>query len=427
MTPAAPPGPDYHSGPLRIVHVTPSYAPCVGGAERLLQAVSERLAARGHGVTVLTLDCASQRDFGSRTGAGLPARERINGVEVVRVHPGGSPLLALHEWWIARRGGWRTASWLLGEEFDYHWGRPSGFSTLIPLLRLPADIVATVNWCFGVPYWSRFPLLLRRVPQVAVPILHIDRPWAQRAVYRPMFRACDAAIALTEAEAEHVRGAGVADVAVAGGGVDPERFTDRNGASIRRRYGLGDAPVVGFVGRQDHLKGVPTLIDAMQLVWRETPDVVLLLAGPGAHRDDHVTARLAALAPHERAQVLLLDDFPDVLGPSIIDACDLLAQPSVEEAFGLVLVEAWMCGKPVIGADIAATRSLIEQGQDGWIVAPFDPAALAARILGLLADPAQRTAFGARGRAKVLTRYTWDRITDTWESTYRRVLRARRA
>ena len=426
MTPAAA-GPRHSSGPLRIVHVTPSYAPCVGGAERLLQAVSERLAARGHHVTVLTLDCASQRDFHSRTGAGLPPREQINGVDVVRVHPGGTPLLALHEWWIARRGGWRSSTWLLGEEFEYHWGRPSGLSTLIPLLRLPADIVATVNWCFGVPYWSRFPLSLRRVPQVAVPILHIERPWAQRAVYRPMFRACDAAIALTEAEADHIRGQGVADVAVAGGGVDPERFADRNGGLIRQRHGVGDAPVVGFIGRQDHLKGVPTLIDAMRLVWRETPDVVLLLAGPGAHRDDHVEARLAALTPGERARVLLIDDFPDGLGPSIIDACDLLAQPSVEEAFGLALVEAWMCAKPVIGADIAATRSLIEHGHDGWIVAPFDPPALAARILGLLADPAQRTAFGARGRTKVLAHYTWDRITDTWESTYRRVLSARPA
>ena len=265
-----------------------------------------------------------QRDFGSRTGAGLPARERINGVEVVRVHPGGSPLLALHEWWISRRGGWRSTSWFLGEEFEFQWGRPSGLSTLIPLLRLPADIVATVNWCFGVPYWSRFPLSLRRIPQVAVPILHIDRPWAQRAVYRSMFRACDAAIALNGAEANHIRGEGVADVAVAGGGVDPERFADRDGGLIRRSHQLGDAPVVGFVGRQDHLKGVPTLIDAMQLVWwREKPDVVLLLAGPGAHRDDHVAARLAALAPGERAQVLLIDDFPDVLGPSILDACDL--------------------------------------------------------------------------------------------------------
>jgi glycosyltransferase involved in cell wall biosynthesis len=47
---------------LRIVHTTPSSAPLVGGAERLLQAVSERLVERGHDVTVLTFDCATMRD-----------------------------------------------------------------------------------------------------------------------------------------------------------------------------------------------------------------------------------------------------------------------------------------------------------------------------------------------------------------------------
>ena len=60
---------------MHIVHVSPSYAPCVGGAERLLQNVSERLVDRGHSVTVLTFDCATMRDFNSPRGAGLPRRE----------------------------------------------------------------------------------------------------------------------------------------------------------------------------------------------------------------------------------------------------------------------------------------------------------------------------------------------------------------
>lgn len=81
-----------------------------------------------------------------------------------------------------------------------------------------------------------------------------------------------------------------------------------------------------------------------------------------------------------------------------------------------------MCGKPVIGADIAATRCLVDHGVDGWLVAPFDPADLAARILSLLADPETRATFGRRGRAKVLSGYTWERITDIWEATYRTVV-----
>src|SRR5262245_19369548 len=100
------------TGPMRILHVSPTYAPCIGGSERMLQAVSERLVARGHAVTVLTLDCATQRDLTSGTGAGLPSGDLLNGVKVIRVSPSGGGLLHAVEWWLRRRGGWRSTRWL---------------------------------------------------------------------------------------------------------------------------------------------------------------------------------------------------------------------------------------------------------------------------------------------------------------------------
>jgi glycosyltransferase involved in cell wall biosynthesis len=159
----------------------------------------------------------------------------------------------------------------------------------------------------------------------------------------------------------------------------------------------------------------------MHIVWQQRPDAVLLMAGQRAHRDPTVIEMLDVLSPADRRKVVLIDDFADDEGPAIMDACDLLALPSVEESFGLVMIEAWMCGKPVIGADIASTRCIIDHGIDGWVVKPFDPDDLAARILELLADPLMRHSFGRRGRDKVLSRYTWDQVTDTWENTFRQV------
>jgi glycosyltransferase involved in cell wall biosynthesis len=387
-----------------------------------VQEVSERLVRRGHDVTVLTLDCATQRDFFSPVGAGLPPRELLNGVKLVRVSPGGGKLGKLPSWWVARRGGWRTTHWLTGNEFEFFLGRPSGLGMIPPLLQVEADVVSTINWCLGAAFWSWLTVRLRRIPQVAVPVLHIDQPWAQRQVYSRMFKACHAAIVATDAEQEFLQARGAKAVTVAGGGVEPSRFTQRDGAVIRARYGLGARPIVGFVGRQDHLKGVPTLMQAMRTVWQEVPEAVLLLAGPKAHRDSFVTDKLASLTASESRNVVLIDDFPDQDGPSILDACDLLAQPSVEESFGQVLVQAWMCGKPVIGADIAATRRVVDDGVNGWLVKPFDPLDLAARILSLLAEPETRAAFGQRGRAKSLAQYTWEQVTDGWESAYRKLL-----
>ena len=144
-----------------------------------------------------------------------------------------------------------------------------------------------------------------------------------------------------------------------------------------------------------------------------------MLAGQSAHRDPKVTKLFAELSVTDRSRVVQIDDFPDAEGPSIMDACDLLALPSAQESFGMVMIEAWICGKPVIGADIASTRCIIDSGVDGWTAKPYDDESLADRILDLLANPARRLSFGDQGRAKALSRYTWDRVTDVWEATSR--------
>jgi glycosyltransferase involved in cell wall biosynthesis len=386
--------------------------------------VSERLVQRGHDVTVLTFDCAKISDFISPNGAGLPRREMLNGVRVIRVNPVGGPLNRLHQWWLRQRGGWRTTSWIMGQDL-WSLGLPSGLAMLPTLARLQADVVTSVNWHFGVSFWVCRPRRLRRAARVAIPILHIDREWADKPVYARMLSDCDGVLVCTDAERDFVQARGGTEVSVAGAGVDPSRFERRDGACIRARHGIGDRPVVGFVGRQETLKGAATLIEAMHVVWRRVPDAMLLMAGQRAHREPAVTRMLAELCAGDRAKVVLIDDFPDEDGPSIMDACDLLALPSVEESFGLVMIEAWMCGKPVIGADIPSTRCIIESGVDGWIVKKFDSTELATKILDLLADPAKRVLFGERGRAKVLSRYTWDRVTDAWEAAFQKAAAAR--
>jgi len=407
---------------LRIVQVSPAYAPLVGGAERMLQSVSERLVERGHDVSVLTFDCAALPDFDSPRGAGLTPSETINGVRVTRVGPASPRFQRWHQWWLKQRGGWRTSAWLFSDNV-WPLRPPSGLGLVLPLARMKADVVVSANWHFGMSYWVCRPRHLRSTPRVAFPILHIEREWAHNPIYPRMFRDCDGVIVCTEAERDFVRARGGHTIAVSGAGVDPGHFIRRDGAAIRARYGIGDRAVVGFVGRQDTNKGVPTLIEAMRNVWRRFPDSVLLLAGQSAHRGERVSEMLDELTEENRARVVLIDDFDQRDAASIMDACDLLVLPSVEESFGLVMIEAWMCGKPVIGADIASTRCIIDHGVDGWTAKPFDATDLADRILDLLADPAKRAGFGERGRTKVLSRYTWDRVTDVWESALRRAAR----
>jgi glycosyltransferase involved in cell wall biosynthesis len=276
-----------------------------------------------------------------------------------------------------------------------------------------------MNWVFPTAYACHLARRMKRFPLVGIPILHVARPWAESPAFPPMLAACDALLATTKAEEDFMVARGGRNVTVVGTGVTPEDFSHPDGAMIRRRHGLGDCPVVGFIGRQDRLKGVMMLVDAMREVWRRVPTTRLLLAGQSAHRSVEVNQQLAALPDDERGRVVLLDDFRDEEIAHITDACMIVAMPSVEEGFGIAYLEGWMCGKPVIGARIASTRCVIEEGVDGLLVEPFEVAELSSAILRLLGDASLRDRMGAAGRARTLAHHTWDAVTDRWEESFR--------
>jgi len=406
---------DTRSG-LRILAVSPVYWPCVGGGERLLGTILERLVERGHEATVLTTDAARHPDMFGTTGAGLPPREARNGVQIQRIAPGGGFVGKVARRVNRMRGVHRSLQAITAGLSEGATALPSPLGFLPALLRVQADVVLTANWWSAVPVVAAYVANTRRIPVVSLPLLHIERPWATRRVLRRVLPLCARTVALTPSEAAHERSLGARRTAVIGGAIDAEWGRSADGVALRRRHGLGDHPVVAFVGRQDEFKGAPTLIRAMRLVWQQRPDARLMLAGQSAHRDGVTKAALEALVPEERERVVEVDDFTDAEAPDVFAACDVLAQPSIEESFGLVLIEAWMMGRPVIGASIPATRDLVNDAEDGLIVPPADPPALADAILRLVASPETRARMGERGRAKVLAQYTTSTMIDAWES-----------
>jgi glycosyltransferase involved in cell wall biosynthesis len=108
-----------------------------------------------------------------------------------------------------------------------------------------------------------------------------------------------------------------------------------------------------------------------------------------------------------------------------LNACDCLVLPSRGEAFGIVFLEAWILGKPVIGPRTSAVSSVIRDGRDGWLVPVDDSGAIAAALKRWIDSPALAAQMGESGRQRVLERYTSTRIADIVEGVYLRTLRAR--
>jgi len=408
---------------MKILHITPNYYPFNGGAETFTKEVSERLAGRSHDVTVLTL-----RGTPAGAAAAAPRVEMVKGVQVKRFTAAGrfNDVLRL----CAGRGvGRRIATAAVDASAIDLWdSSPYGFKPFAASVRSTADIVGVINWYDGwLPYQGRLARRVRKFSLIGIPLFHTECDWARRDIWADMLGGCDAVMTMTQHEREfvHERAPGTSACAV-GVGVNPEEFKADDGDRIRRQYGLGDAPIVGYVGRMVTSKGVATLITAMRGVWRDRPEVRLLLAGSGlptaAKPDDPIGLALAELDDVERARIVVIGEFGGSDKSAIFHALDVFAMPSVAESFGIAYLEAWMCGKPVIGSRIASTACVIEDGVDGLLVTPGHPEELAASIRCLLANDERRRGMGQRGRAKTFADFTWDRVTDRVEGVYNRTL-----
>lgn len=403
---------------MRILHITPDYYPATGGGEIYIKEVSERLARRGHDVTVLAMD---SRGLLGKNGHALKAREVIGQVSVNRM----TTAYRLHERVFRLRGVHGLLGLALGRDrLAMLSTSPCSLRALLFTLRADVDVVAVVNWYHGSLVYQTCAVRDRRdFGLVGMPFFHTERQWAESPLFTPMLERCDAIVAMTDHEKRFIeRRSSRCRSHVVGAGVEPSLFAKADGHRVRAAHGVGDRPLVGYVGRMSASKGVVTLIQAMRIIWRDRPDVRLLLAGSGlpssARVDDEIRRVFAGVSPAERSRMVTIESFADEDKSSIFDALDVFAMVSVAESFGIAYLEAWMCGKPVIGSRIESTACVIDDGVDGELVTPGDPESLATSVMRLLSDQATREQMGAAGRSKALAHFTWDRIADKIEHIY---------
>ena len=173
-----------------------------------------------------------------------------------------------------------------------------------------------------------------------------------------------------------------------------------------------DGPRVGFVGRLETQKGVTYLLEAVPAVLVAFPMASFTLIGDGSLRPEleEQADRLGI-----RARVCFTGIRADV--PYLLQELDLFVLPSLWEGFPTVLLESMVCGAAVIATDIPGTRELVQDGRNGWLVPPRDPAALAGAILEALRDPPRRASF-ARQAAQDVQRFTIDTIAEEYARLY---------
>jgi glycosyltransferase involved in cell wall biosynthesis len=160
--------------------------------------------------------------------------------------------------------------------------------------------------------------------------------------------------------------------------------------------------VVGAAGRLSPEKGYGVLVEAAASVARDIPDVGFVHFGDGPLRAE-LARRVADLGLEGRFRFAgFRTDLHRAL-PHL----DLFVQPSFTEGLPVVVLEAFAAGLPVVATAVGGTPEVVADGENGRLVPPGDPRALALRVAETLADAGARRAMGDRGRALVLDRFTF--------------------
>jgi glycosyltransferase involved in cell wall biosynthesis len=208
-------------------------------------------------------------------------------------------------------------------------------------------------------------------------------------------------------------------------GVDPGRFSRGDGARARARWGIPEAaPLLLTVARVDPQKGQEFLPDVLAAL----PTAHAVAVGPTTvpGYDEKVLARARSLGVADRLHLVggLAPEGSDL--QDLYRGATLFLLPSLHEPFGIVVLEAWSAGLPVVATRVGGLGDLVEDGRDGLLVPPGDAPALAAAAGALLSDPGRGRALAVRGLEVVRSRYTWPAVADRLDGLYREIVERRR-
>ena len=167
-------------------------------------------------------------------------------------------------------------------------------------------------------------------------------------------------------------------------------------------------------------KSHETLIAAAAKLAPSHPSLRFTIVGAGSRRGELEALTRARGVEHI---VEFLGHRDDV--PALLAAADLFVLPSRSEAFPNSAIEAMAAGLPVIASSVGGLLDLIEHDRTGVLVPPCNPDAVADAIASLVADPARAHRLGAAARAEVVSRYSFDRMTHSFEELYETGLRER--
>ena len=424
---------------MKITYILPVYWPAIGGCELHTHEIVKRLSEK-HEIKVIT-QITRQEDKPDNLWFGtlvypVPKRERYfdNKAHVIPINM--NPLERRFSYPFVRyrhrmeRLSMKVISYI--------------FQRKIFELVKDSDLIHCIH--NGVSFYGYNALQCAKklnIPFVFTPILHLyHENWQKdmniaiekgvKFCYSPKLNmnprsyhdrfwlkvceSADALITMTKFERNFFISLGLRENRIYDVGVGPIVSESNNGTQVRKKYGIdSNQIIVLFVGRKNEFKGIEELCRAAQIVWEKYNDVFFFFVGPSEGKAKEIFDR------HRDKRIISVDGVSLDEKSDFLDSCDIFCMPSLHESFGGVFLEAWIFGKPIIGADIPIVRELTEDGKGGMLVNLL-PEDIAEKIVTLIENRLLRHELGMWGKEKVISKYSWEIIVDKVEKIYKEIV-----
>jgi glycosyltransferase involved in cell wall biosynthesis len=204
-------------------------------------------------------------------------------------------------------------------------------------------------------------------------------------------------------------------IILAGNGVDSDFLLDKTDklTSVRQTDDSDKLNIL-FIGSLSAHKRVDLLINSFSLLLKAKSYLLsakLIIAGQKTLFYPQIEKTFKSLPPKIKKQIKFVFDFPQDKLTKLIDNCTFLVLPSIQESFGLVLVEAWARGKPVIVSDIPSLSEIVNLSKGGLIFKKDNQADLVKKIKQFIDSPETCRQYGQNGLNYVKTNYTWEKVS----------------
>jgi glycosyltransferase involved in cell wall biosynthesis len=394
---------------VKILYVSQYFPPEMGAPAARVAELSRHWAEERHEVTVLT-------GFPNHPTGKVPAeyrrkmrrlvaREKVNGVNVVRT-------------WLLPFPNRRTYERMLNYSSFCFSAAGTGMFAERPdvvIASSPQLLVGLSGWWLARCKRSRFVFEVRDLWPESLAAVGVGT--AESIVYRTLariaaflYRNSDHIVVVTPAFKEYlVRHMMIRTekISVIENGVEAELFSPRTESDLRSSLGVEGKFVVSYIGTMGNAHGLQSLVEAAAILQNVAPDIVFLLVGEGAEKEQlRSLVRSRGLTNLRFVEQQAREKVPDYICAS--DACVVLLKRS--EIFKTVIpskmLEFMSCARPVILGVEGQARQILEEAQAGICIEPENSLQLAQAVSRLAGDAQLRETLGRNGRRHVLQRFS---------------------